>query len=136
MGTFFTWTSIVGIAAGVMILCVVLSIMNGFDENIETKLVQINGKIKILSQNPIRNYKDLMQRLRSQPHVLGVSPFVQGIALVQKDGRVIFPKCFGFDKKAYPVCHRNGRVLWIYLQGGQPGAYPEGRDRTSLPRGY
>ena len=99
MGTFFTWTSIVGIAAGVMILCVVLSIMNGFDENIETKLVQINGKIKILSQNPIRNYESLMQRLRSQSHVLGVSPFVQGIALVQKDGRVIFPKCFGFDKK-------------------------------------
>lgn len=99
MGTFFTWTSIIGIAAGVMILCVVLSIMNGFDENIETKLVQINGKIKILSQKPIRNYKDLMQHLRSQPHVLGVSPFVQGIALVQKDGRVIFPKCFGFDKK-------------------------------------
>ena len=99
MGTFFTWASIVGIAAGVMILCVVLSIMNGFDENIETKLVQINGKIKILSQNPIRNYENLIQRLRSRPHVLGVSPFVQGIALVQKDGRVIFPKCFGFDKK-------------------------------------
>ena len=99
MGTFFTWTSIIGIAAGVMILCVVLSIMNGFDENIETKLVQINGKIKILSQKPIRNYEELMQRLQSEAYVLGVSPFVQGIALVQKEGRVIFPKCFGFDKK-------------------------------------
>ena len=99
MGTFFTWTSIVGIAAGVMILGVVLSIMNGFDENIETKLVQINGKVKILSQKPIQNYADWIQRLRSEAHVLGVSPFVQGIALVQKEGRVIFPKCFGFDKK-------------------------------------
>lgn len=99
MGTFFTWTSVVGIAAGVMILCVVLSIMNGFDKNIETKLVQINGKIKILSQRPIANYVDLMQRLRSHTQVLGVSPFVQGISLVQKEGHVIFPKCFGFDPK-------------------------------------
>lgn len=98
-GTFFTWTSIVGVAAGVMILCVVLSVMNGFDENIETKLAQINGKIKILSQEPIRNYRGLMQRLKCQTHVMGVTPFVQGIALVQKEGRVIFPKCFGFDRE-------------------------------------
>lgn len=99
LGTFFAWTSVIGIAAGVMVLCVVLSIMNGFDENIETKLVQINGKIKILSQKPISGYTKLMQRLRSQSHVLGVTPFVQGIALVQKESHVIFPKCFGFDKE-------------------------------------
>ena len=121
MGTFFTWTSIVGIAAGVMVLCVVLSIMNGFDANIETKLVQINGKVKILSQEPIRNYSALMQRLRSQAHVLGVSPFVQGIALVQKEGRVVFPKCFGFDKETVESVLPFSK--FIISDNGTPGAF-------------
>ncbi len=96
-GTFFTWLSIIGIAAGVALLCVVLCIMSGFDKNIEEKLVQINGPVKILSQRVIHNCNDWIVKISHQPYVQGVTPFVQGVALIQKGDHVLFPSCFGLD---------------------------------------
>ena len=96
-GTFFTWLSIVGIAAGVMLLCVVLCIMSGFDKNIEEKLVQINGPVKVLSSGIIHDYESWMRKIKQRSHIKGATPFIQGVALVQKNDHVLFPKCFGFD---------------------------------------
>lgn len=96
-GTFFTWLSVLGIAAGVTLLCVVLCIMSGFDKNIEEKIVQINGPVKILSSGIIHNYTDWMKKIKKRSHVKGITPFIQGVALVQKGEHVLFPKCFGFD---------------------------------------
>ena len=52
-GTFFTGMSMLGIAAGVTLLLVVISIMNGFDDHIAQKLIQIHGSIKILATRPV-----------------------------------------------------------------------------------
>ncbi len=94
-GTFFTWISILGIAAGVTLLCVILSIMNGFDQTIENRLVQINGPIKILSSNIIKNYKALETEIQKIPHVKAITPFIQGVALIQYRNQIAFPKCLG-----------------------------------------
>jgi len=96
-GTFFTWCSIFGIAAGVVLLCVVLSIMSGFDENISTKLIQVNGPIKILSNTTIADYESLANKIKAIPQVKGVTPFIQGIALIQNHHNIAFPKCLGVD---------------------------------------
>lgn len=101
-GTFFTWMSLLGIATGVALLCVVLSIMNGFDEHIEQKLVQIHGPIKVISNQLIGHYEALQEKIQALPHVKAVTPFVQGVALVQCGGRVAFPKCLGLDFKTAP----------------------------------
>lgn len=94
-GTFFTWISILGIAAGVTLLCVVLSIMSGFDHTIESRLVQINGPIKVLSSQLIDNYQEWEAEIRQIAHVKAITPFIQGVALVQCGDRIAFPKCLG-----------------------------------------
>lgn len=96
-GTFFTWVSIVGVSAGVALLTVVLSIMNGFDKNIAEKLVQVNGSVKVLSNQPIRDYKGWLKMIQETSHVDAVTPFIHGVALVQKGNHVAFPKCLGVD---------------------------------------
>ncbi|MDR0393052.1 MAG: ABC transporter permease [Puniceicoccales bacterium] len=98
-GTFFTWISIVGIALGVMVLTVVLSIMNGFDKTIHDKLIQINGQIKILSSSIIEDCTQWIHTLKNFEGVAHVTPFVQGIALVQHGDYVQFPRCLGVDEK-------------------------------------
>lgn len=98
-GTFFTWVSVLGIVAGVTLLCVVLCIMSGFDKNIEEKLVQINGSVKILSSGIIHDYPTWLEKIKKRPHIKGITPFIQGVALIQKNDHVLFPKCFGFDVK-------------------------------------
>ena len=96
-GTFFTWISILVIAAGVTLLCVVLSIMSGFDRTIESRLVQINGPVKILSSQLIGNYQNWASEIQQIQHVKAVTPFIQGVALVQCGNRIAFPKCLGLD---------------------------------------
>ena len=99
-GTFFTWISTAGILAGVTLLTVVLSIMNGFDENIAQKLIQINGPIKILSPALVPNSDSFKESLKKAAYVKAVTPFAQGITLLQHFNRVAFPKCIGFDPQS------------------------------------
>ena len=75
-GTFFTWGSMIGVTLGIALLVIVVSVMNGFDTNISEKLVQTQGAIKILSQDIILNYQDVMEVFGYFPYVKGVSPFV------------------------------------------------------------
>ena len=96
-GTFFTWISILGIAAGVTLLCVILSIMSGFDHTIESRLIQINGPVKILSSQLIGNYQEWASEIQKVSHVKAITPFIQGVALVQCGNRIAFPKCLGID---------------------------------------
>ena len=96
-GTFFTWGSMIGVTLGIALLVIVVSVMNGFDTNISEKLVQTQGAIKILSQDIILNYQDVMEVFGYFPYVKGVTPYVRGISLVQSDQRVAFPNCIGVD---------------------------------------
>ena len=96
-GTFFTWMSTIGIAAGVALLMIVLSIMNGFDSHIAEKLIQINGAIKILSRRPIAKDEVFLQDIRRLPHVKAMTPYVTGIAMMQVGDRVALPKCLGLE---------------------------------------
>lgn len=95
--TFFTFISILGVALGVMVLVVVQSVMNGFHHLIEEKIVQLNGDIKILSPAIIEDAESLQKELQAIQGVKGLTPFVHGIALVQHNEYVQFPKILGVD---------------------------------------
>ncbi len=71
--------SVSGVALGVMTLLVVLSVMGGFRNDLQKKILGVNAHAVVLSANgTIDDYKALMPRLKRQPHVLAASPFVMG----------------------------------------------------------
>ena len=47
----FSWFSIIGIMIGVSVIIIVMSVMNGFREELTTRLLGINGHINIYSSN-------------------------------------------------------------------------------------
>ena len=96
-GTFFTWMSVTGIAAGVALLMIVLSIMNGFDTHIAEKLIQINGAIKIIARRPVAKDEVFLENIRRLPHVKAMTPYVAGISMMQVGERVALPKCLGLE---------------------------------------
>ncbi len=96
-GTFFTWLSVLGIALGVIVLTVVLSVMNGFDNTIQSKWIDVNGPVKILSPSIIEEPQALKNEILQVKGVTGATDFVHGVALVQKGDYVNFPKCLGVD---------------------------------------
>ena len=47
----FSWISVIGIMIGVAAIIIVMSVMNGFREELTTRLLGINGHLNIYSQS-------------------------------------------------------------------------------------
>lgn len=87
--SFISLTSMLGIALGVMVLITVLSVMNGFDEEIRTRIFSMATQVAITSANsqPLSNLKPLTQTALQQPHVLAAAPFVLGQGMLINRGQ-------------------------------------------------
>ncbi len=83
--------SVLGIAIGVMALIIVIAVMAGFDRDLRDKIVGNSSHITVSGYNGINNadYEALAKKISTNPHVSGVSPFVQGQILLKEDKRFI-----------------------------------------------
>ncbi|HDK16956.1 MAG TPA: lipoprotein-releasing ABC transporter permease subunit [Nitrospirae bacterium] len=78
-----TVISIGGVALGVMALIIVLSVMGGFREDLQGKILGANAHVVVLNyQGKIREYDALRQDINSIEGVTGSSPVVYGQAML------------------------------------------------------
>ncbi len=81
-----TLISIVGVALGVAVLIIVISVMSGFDHDLREKILGFNAHLKIYGRGQsIGNYPDMMRLVSSNKNVRGVAPFVLGQVLVETE---------------------------------------------------
>jgi lipoprotein-releasing system permease protein len=86
--SFNTLISISGVAVGVMALLVVLSVMSGFHEDLQKKILGANAHAVVLSyKGGIEDYSSVMEKLKNEPHVVSMSPFVLGQVMVSSGRR-------------------------------------------------
>ncbi|MER2520835.1 MAG: lipoprotein-releasing ABC transporter permease subunit [Bdellovibrionales bacterium] len=83
-----TWFSLIGIALGVATLIVVMSVMNGFRQELFQRVLGLNGHLNVYSTQgaPITDYQDILERVQSVKDVLAAAPTIEGQALVTKNG--------------------------------------------------
>jgi len=103
--SFFSFMSIVGVALGVSVLVIVQSVMNGFGEEIRSTIVSTNGDVRVESDNVMRGWRPLLERLSADSEVQGAAPYAHGVVMLQHGDRPAFPFFRGID----PV--REQRVL-------------------------
>lgn len=85
--SFISLMSMLGIALGVMVLITVLSVMNGFNQQISEKLFTMVPQITITSPvNKLSNWQHLITVVKENPSVTSVTPVAAGQALLTKDG--------------------------------------------------
>lgn len=78
-----TLISILGVALGVAVLMIVISVMSGFDHDLREKILGFNAHLKIFAHGrTLENYAKVMNLVESNKNVRGVSPFVLGQVLV------------------------------------------------------
>ncbi len=78
--------SILGISVGVAALVVVLAVMNGFDEDLKSRIIGTRAHLIVEKDGLFDDAPAVMERLKSVPSVAGAAPYVEGQALIQSDG--------------------------------------------------
>jgi lipoprotein-releasing system permease protein len=77
--TFISITSMVGIALGVAVLIVVLSVMNGFGAELRNRILGVASHLQITEgNNTLSNWQQVSAGVDGSPHVLAAAPFVLG----------------------------------------------------------
>ena len=87
--SFISLTSMLGLALGVMVMILVLSVMNGFDRELRTRILGMVPQAAVQSFNPIKDWHGLAEKLGQHPHVQAVAPFVQTQGMLSHDDQVL-----------------------------------------------
>jgi len=81
-----TLISIVGVALGVAVLIIVISVMSGFDHDLRAKILGFNAHLRITSRGQtMENYDAVTALVAANKNVVGVAPYVLGPVLMETE---------------------------------------------------
>ena len=81
------WFSLLGIALGVATLIIVMAVMNGFREELLTRILGLNGHLSVYgTSNTLSDFDDLAGKVRDVPGVVDVSPLIEGQVMATARG--------------------------------------------------
>lgn len=78
----------IGLALGVVVMIVVLSVMNGFDHEMRTRVLGMVPHATIVGDQPISDWQSLAAKVEQNPKVAAVAPYTQMQGLLTHDGNV------------------------------------------------
>lgn len=87
--SFVSLISILGIAVGITVIITVLSVMNGFKEEIRNKILDVVSHNTLSSiDGTIDDWQVLLPELRNESGIAAVAPFVEMQVMLMKNDRV------------------------------------------------
>ncbi len=93
-----TLISIAGVALGVMTLLTVLSVMGGFQKDLQEKILGVNAHIIVQNyEGRIKNYESVREEINTLKGVIDSSPFVYGQVMLRFGDRVLGVVLKGID---------------------------------------
>jgi lipoprotein-releasing system permease protein len=92
-----TLISVVGVMLGVMVLILVISVMTGFEQELQQKVIGFDAHVVISNGGVLEDWEALSERSQKVDGVTAIAPFVQGPVLVQFGNRRMAPKIRGID---------------------------------------
>lgn len=123
--SFISLASLLGIALGVMVLITVLSVMNGFNQQIREKFFAITPAVTIMTNDDItKTWPNLIRLSKTVPAVLAAAPYVTGNGMIMQGMKFSGVSLMGVDPQLESaVSHLNDHMLSGNLQSLQPGQY-------------
>ena len=81
--------SVVGIALGMTVLITVLSVMNGFQKEVRTRMLSAVAHVQIAGSNErLSDWKKVADIAKTNPHVLAAAPYVNAQGLLTSGSQV------------------------------------------------
>ncbi|MCW3150250.1 lipoprotein-releasing ABC transporter permease subunit [Stutzerimonas stutzeri] len=75
--SFISLTSLIGLALGVLAMILVLSVMNGFQREMSSRILGMVPHATVFGTQPLDDWRALRQRLQIHPEVLAGAPLTQ-----------------------------------------------------------
>lgn len=87
--SFISLSSMLGIAVGVTALITVLSVMNGFEQELRQRILGMVSHATVNAYDePLANWRALTRELSEDPRVAGAAPFVDGEVMISRGSQV------------------------------------------------
>ena len=86
-----TALSVGGVGVGVMALIIVLSVMSGFEADLQSKILGTNAHVVVLKytdNGAMPEYAEVVKKVEGIRGVVGVTPFVFGQVMIASEGNV------------------------------------------------
>ena len=121
--SFISFASTAGIALGVAVLIVVLSAMNGFERELENRLLGVVAHGELTGVNePIAHWQNIANDAEKIPGILASAPFIRLQGLVQKPGGFQGLSVLGIDtekeQKVSVISDFMSKETWSKLAKG------------------
>lgn len=120
-----SFISITCFVIGVTALIAVLSVMNGFDEQIRNRLFSMAPQILVSTyENQVFDWQNLQTKLMQTDHVVASAPYISGQGMLSANGQVHATLISGIlPLQEQQISHIGSNLIQGQLTHLQPGAY-------------
>ncbi len=124
--SFITWVSLLGVALGVAILIVVLSVMNGLGSELRDRLLSLTAHASLnAGGEAIPDWRQRIQQLDGAPELVGAAPFLDTDAMLSRQPEMSGAIVRGIDPGM------ETKVSTIGMQCARASSRISSRDRTA-----
>ena len=91
-----TLISVTGVALGVALLIIVISVMTGYDRELHEKILGFEPHLTVIHEGGfVENWQEVRKTMLATPGVLAAAPVMRGPVLVDSRGRRVSPEIIG-----------------------------------------
>jgi lipoprotein-releasing system permease protein len=129
--SFITWVSLFGVALGVAALITVLSVMNGLESELRTRLLSLTAHASLnAAGTPISDWRTRIQQLQGSPGLVGAAPFLDTDAMLSRPPSMSGAIVRGID----PTLEGQVSSIGDAMREGKLSDLTAGSDRIILGR--
>lgn len=123
--SFISVISVLGIIIGVMALITVLSVMNGFDKELRSRILSFTAHVTISGfDGRVTDWRAVGGTAGRDPHVIGIAPYVSGQGMLANGDNVSGAIIRGVSPKLEPkVSSVNDKIIAGSFDALRPGGW-------------
>lgn len=118
-----TVISAAGLMLGVAVLITVLSVMNGFERELQTRILGMVTHVSVHGREPVQDWEALAEEVSRHPQVIAAAPFVELQGMLSHGGEVAGLMVNGVDPEPERDVSIVGEHMW---QGDMESLTPGG----------
>jgi lipoprotein-releasing system permease protein len=108
----FSFVSILGIALGVWLLIIILSVMNGFEKEVRDRILNMISHITVSGYNgKLTDWKEVVKQVEQHPEVTGTAPYIRAEGMLIYNNQVNGALFRGIDPEMEKTISRVGEHM-------------------------